>query len=42
MSPEEWIKALRMHIESLNSNLEKQIEVAAVDGENIRQLAKIV
>ena len=48
MNPEQWIEALRVHIESLNSNLEKQIEAASIDrenirkdGENISKLAKI-
>ena len=41
MNPEQWIEAFRTHIESLNSNLEKQIEASAIDRENIRQLVKI-
>ena len=36
MCPDEWIEALRVHIESLNSNLEKQIEASAIDRESIR------
>ena len=47
MTPDQWIEAFRINIESLHSNLVQSIEAAAADreairrdGENIRQLAK--
>ena len=48
MTPDQWMEAFRINIESLHSNLAQSIEAAAADreairrdGENIRQLAKI-